>query len=365
VMCPSYLATGNEKDSTRGRARVLQDVSVGLLPVTDPAVEEALELCLSCKGCARDCPTGVDMATYKAQVLDAKYAGKRRPASHYALGRLPDLVRKVPARLANAGLAFGPLAKATAGLDRRRSLPRLAKRPARRSGHVQPDHADVVIWLDTFSDRFSPEVVAAAVTVLEGAGQRVRLGMNDDCCGLTAISTGQLDRARAMLTRVLDGLEADPGTPVVALEPSCLAVLREDAGWLVGRTAQVRTLAEHLEGIGYTPPDLTGTEIVVQPHCHQNSVIGWGPDERLLRATGADVTRMGGCCGMAGNFGMEKGHYEVSVAVAEHALLPAVRAAVRASGPDAVILADGFSCRTQLDDLADVRALHLAQLLAR
>ena len=361
VMCPSYTATGEEKDSTRGRARVLQDVSVGLLPLTDPAVEEALDLCLSCKGCARDCPTGVDMATYKAQVLDAKYAGKRRPASHYALGRLPDLVRKVPAGLANAGLAFGPLAKATAGLDKRRSLPRLAKRPARRSGHVQPEQADVVIWLDTFSDRFSPEVVAAAVAVLEGAGQRVRLGMNDDCCGLTAISTGQLDRARAMLTRVLDGLDADPGTPVVALEPSCLAVLREDAEWLVGRTAQVRTLAEHLEAIGYTPPDLTGTEVVVQPHCHHNSVLGWGPDERLLRATGATVRRMGGCCGMAGNFGMEKGHYEVSVAVAEHQLLPAVRAA----GPDAVVVADGFSCRTQLADLADVRALHLAQLLDR
>jgi Fe-S oxidoreductase len=184
--------------------------------------------------------------------------------------------------------------------------------------------------------------------------------MNDDCCGLTAISTGQLDRARRMLARVLDGLEADPGTPVIALEPSCLAVLRDDAGWLLGRTAQVRTLAEHLTAIGYAPPDLSGTTIVAQPHCHHNSVLGWGPDEQLLRATGATLTVVGGCCGMAGNFGMEKGHYEVSVAVAEHALLPAIRAA----GPDAVVLADGFSCRTQLTDLSDVRALHLAELLA-
>jgi FAD/FMN-containing dehydrogenase/Fe-S oxidoreductase len=360
VMCPSYVATREEKDSTRGRARVLQDVVAGHLAVTDPAVEQALDLCLSCKGCSRDCPTGVDMAAYKAQVLDAQYAGRRRPASHYALGRLPDLVRRVPARIANAGLALGPLAKATAGLDRRRTLPRLAKRPARRSDHVQPESADVVIWLDTFSDRFSPTVVEAAVAVLEGAGQRVRIGMNDDCCGLTAISTGQLDRARRMLSRVLDGLDADPGTPVIALEPSCLAVLRDDAGWLLGRTAQVRTLAEHPEAIGYAPPDLAGTAIVAQPHCHHNSVLGWGPDERLLRASGAALTVVAGCCGMAGNFGMEKGHYEVSVAVAEHALLPAVREA----GPDAVVLADGFSCRTQLSDLAGVRALHLAELLA-
>jgi FAD/FMN-containing dehydrogenase/Fe-S oxidoreductase len=360
IMCPSWVATRDEKDSTRGRSRVLQDVVAGHLAVTDPAVEQALDLCLSCKGCSRDCPTGVDMAAYKAQVLDARYAGKRRPASHYALGRLPDLVRRVPARLANAGLAFGPLAKATAGLDRRRSLPRLAPRPARRARRPQPDSADVVIWLDTFSDRFSPAVVEAAVALLEGAGQRVRVGVNDRCCGLTAISTGQLDRARRMLGRVLDDLETAPDTPVVALEPSCLAVLRDDAGWLLGRTSQVRTLAEHLEAIGYAPPDLSGTTVVAQPHCHHRSVLGWGPDERLLRASGAALTVVGGCCGMAGNFGMEKGHYEVSVAIAEHALLPAVRAA----GPDAVVLADGFSCRTQLDDLAGVRALHLAQLLA-
>jgi FAD/FMN-containing dehydrogenase/Fe-S oxidoreductase len=360
VMCPSFVATREERDSTRGRSRVLQDVVAGHLAVTDPAVEQALDLCLSCKGCARDCPTGVDMAAYKAQVLDARYAGKRRPASHYALGRLPDIVRRVPARLANAGLAAGPLAKVTAGLDRRRSLPRLAARPARLMRRTQPETADVVIWLDTFSDRFSPDVVAAAVEVLEGAGQRVQVGVNDRCCGLTAISTGQLDRARRMLTRVLDDLEAAPGTPVVALEPSCLAVLRDDAGWLLGRTGQVRTLAEHLEAIGYQPPDLSGTTVVAQPHCHHRSVLGWGPDERLLRASGATLTVVGGCCGMAGNFGMEKGHYEVSVAVAEHDLLPAVREA----GPDAVVLADGFSCRTQLDDLAGVGALHLAELLA-
>jgi FAD/FMN-containing dehydrogenase/Fe-S oxidoreductase len=360
VMCPSFQATREEKDSTRGRARVLQDVVTGRLSVSDPAVEQALDLCLACKGCAHDCPTGVDMATYKAQVLDAKYAGKRRPRSHLTLGRLPELVSRVPAGLANAGLAFGPLAKAAAGLDSRRSLPRLARRPLRKRGIVSAERPDVLIWVDTFSDRFVPEVVEAAVALLESQGQAVGVHFNDSCCGLTRISTGQLDAARATLGRALDGI-ADLDVPVLALEPSCLSVLREDAGWLLGRTAQVRTLAEHLEATGYIPPDLTGTEIVAQPHCHHASVLGWEADERLLRRTGATITRVGGCCGMAGNFGMEKGHYETSVAVAEHALLPAIRSA----GPDAIVLADGFSCRTQLTDLAGVRALHLAQLLSR
>jgi FAD/FMN-containing dehydrogenase/Fe-S oxidoreductase len=360
VMCPSYLATGLEQDSTRGRARVLQDVASGLLPVTDPAVEDALDLCLACKGCAHDCPTGVDMARYKAQALEARYASTRRPRSHLALGRLPDLVRRVPARIANAGLALGPLATAAAGVDPRRSLPRLAAVPARRRPRAVTGSPDVVIWVDTFSDRFAPDVVDAAVRVLEGAGQRVAVHAAEACCGLTAVSTGQLDRARTTLRRALAEIGAREA-PVVLLEPSCLAVLRDDASWLVGERAAVRTFAEHLEAIDFRPPDLAGSAIVVQPHCHHASVLGWEADERLLRATGARITRVGGCCGMAGNFGMEKGHYEVSVAIAEHALLPAVRAA----GPDAIVVADGFSCRTQLDDLAGVGARHLAELFDR
>ncbi len=354
VMCPSYLATRDEKDSTRGRARVLQEVVTGTLDWRSPEVEDALELCLSCRGCASDCPTGVDMATYKSQALEERYRGRRRPRSHYTLGRLPDLVRRVPPRLANAALKVGPLAKAVAGLDRRRSLPALA---TRRAARQDAPHPDVVVWLDTFTDRFAPETAAAAVALLEAAGQRVSVVGGDECCGLTWISTGQLDQARERLGRLLDGLRYD--VPVIALEPSCLTVLREDAPHLLGRTVHARTLAEHLEAIRWTPPDLTGTSIVVQPHCHHASVLGWDADERLLRATGATVTRVGGCCGMAGNFGMEKGHYDVSVAIAEHSLLPAVR-----ENPGAVVLADGFSCRTQLADLGQVQALHLAQLLA-
>jgi Fe-S oxidoreductase len=189
----------------------------------------------------------------------------------------------------------------------------------------------------------------------------------DACCALTWITTGQLDAARKILGRSVATLHeyVASGVPVVGLEPSCLAALRDDAPRLLDdpRAAEVgrgmRTLAEFLTGVGWTPPDRTGVEVVVQPHCHHASVLGWEADARLLAASGATVNRVSGCCGLAGNFGVELGHYETSVAVAEHQLLPAVRAA----GPDAVVLADGFSCRTQLADLADVRALHLAELL--
>jgi Fe-S oxidoreductase len=191
------------------------------------------------------------------------------------------------------------------------------------------------------------------------------------CCALTWITTGQLDQARRILgdaVRTLHPYVAG-GVPVVGLEPSCLAALRSDAPELLDdpRTAEVAagvsTLAELLAGRiasgRWTPPDLTGTEVVLQPHCHQASVLGYEADLAVLDAAGATVRRLGGCCGLAGNFGMEQGHYETSVAIAEHTLLPAVREA----GPDAVVLADGMSCRVQLADLAGVRARHLAELL--
>jgi Fe-S oxidoreductase len=205
--------------------------------------------------------------------------------------------------------------------------------------------------------------------VLEDAGLRVGVVGEHACCGLTWVSTGQLTAARRIVGHTLDVLHpyVVAGIPVVGLEPSCLATLRSDAVELTAdpRAAEVaagvRSLAEVLSGLsGWTPPDLTGTTVVVQPHCHHASVVGWDSDAALLARTGATVTRVGGCCGLAGNFGVEQGHYEISVAVAEHELLPAIRSA----GHDAVVLADGFSCRTQIDDLAGVRALHLAELLA-
>jgi Fe-S oxidoreductase len=376
VMCPSYVATREEKDSTRGRSRVLQDVAAGHLAVTDPAVEQALDLCLSCKGCARDCPTGVDMATYKSHTLHAKYAGKRRPRSHYALGRLPKWASLTPPRLANRMLrskALAALVKKAAGIDARRSLPQFSERSLRRSPTPSPwsttsARPDVWLWADSFTDHFGAGIGRAAIDLLAAAGLEARVIPERACCGLTWVTTGQLDQARRILTDAVDTLHpyVASGVPVVGLEPSCLASLRSDAVELVDdpRAAEVAagmsTLAELLTGRDWTPPDLSGTQVVVQPHCHQASVLGFAADLAVLEAAGATVTRLGGCCGLAGNFGMEQGHYETSVAVAEHSLLPAVRAA----GPDAVILADGMSCRVQLADLAGVRALHLAELLA-
>ncbi|AQA03751.1 FAD-binding oxidoreductase [Mycobacterium sp. MS1601] len=380
VMCPSYQATREEKDSTRGRARVLQEMING----TDvrggwrsPEVHEALDLCLSCKGCASDCPTGVDMAAYKAEVLHQSYRGRIRPASHYSLGWLPRWAKMaaVAPKLANAAMkvpGVGSAALAVAGVDHRRTIPAFAPQTFRSwfKGNVPAGGPgdEVLLFVDTFTNYFSPEVGIATVRVLQDAGYRPRLTERQECCGLTWISTGQLDTARRKLDRTLAALapSVDRGVPVVGMEPSCTAVLRSEAVELVGGAraeavgAATRTLAELLTATGWQPPSMAGTEVVAQPHCHHHSVMGWSPDAELLRDAGAELTRLGGCCGLAGNFGVEQGHYEVSVAVAEQQLLPAVRAA----SAEAVVLADGFSCRTQLDDLTDRHGTHLAQLLA-
>ncbi|MGK5173560.1 FAD-binding and (Fe-S)-binding domain-containing protein [Geodermatophilus sp. CPCC 205761] len=380
VMCPSWPATREEKDTTRGRARVLQEMLAPGGPVRDwrsPEVHAALDLCLSCKGCSRDCPTGVDMAAYKAEVLHQSYRRRLRPRSHYTLGRLPrwaDLAARAP-RLVNAVMTSrlgGRLARWGAGVDQRRSLPAFAPRTFRQSWAARPVSGEgrpVALWVDSFTDHFAPEVAAATAAVLEDAGYRVQVPPAEACCGLTWITTGQLDAARRTLDRTVALLAplADAGVPIVGVEPSCTAVLRGEALELVPGpdaarvAAGTRTLAELLrETPGWTPPSLAGVEVVAQPHCHHAAVLGWAPDERLLRDAGATVRRLGGCCGLAGNWGVERGHHEVSVAIAGQQLLPAVAAA----GPDAVVLADGFSCRTQLDQLAGRRALHLAELLA-
>lgn len=374
VMCPSYQATRDEKDSTRGRARVLQELANGSLVQgwKAPELHESLDLCLSCKGCASDCPTGIDMATYKAEVLYQRYRRRPRPASHYALGWLPRWARlasRVP-RLANATLrrpGLAAVAKRLGGIDPRRPLPEFAPQTFRSwfAGQASAGGTPIQLWVDTFTDHFTPSVGQAAVRVLENAGYDVRITDKAVCCGLTWISTGQLDGARRQLRRSLDAL--DPELPIVGLEPSCTAVLRSDLTELLPddpRAARVReqtrTLAEQLRATeGWTPPRLDGTHGVAQPHCHHHAVLGWDADARVLRDAGAEFDAVGGCCGLAGNFGVERGHYDVSVAVAENALLPAVRAADH----DAVVLADGFSCRTQLEQLADTRAIHLAELL--
>jgi Fe-S oxidoreductase len=377
VMCPSYVATHDEKDSTRGRARVLQEMVNGTLVRKgwrSKELREVLDLCLSCKGCSSDCPTGVDMAAYKAEVLHQAYRHRLRPVNHYSLGWLPRWARLASAipgapALANwtlSGPVAGPV-KRMAGIDPRRRPPAFARSTFRDwfADHPKAEGDPVLLWVDTWTNHFSPHVGVAAVEVLERAGYSVQIPKRSLCCGLTWISTGQLDAAKRILGKSLRALApaVAAGVPVVGLEPSCTAVFRGDAAELVPSEPAVpmHTLAELLMARGFELPDLTGVTAVAQPHCHQHAVMTWSADEALLKRAGASVKAVGGCCGLAGNFGVERGHHEVSEAVANSALLPAVRAA----GPETVILADGFSCRTQLEQFAaDRPGIHLAELLA-
>jgi Fe-S oxidoreductase len=320
------------------------------------------------------------MATYKSEFLYQHYRHRPRPAAHYALGFLPlwaRLARMAPG-LANrllAGRRSGAALRRLGGIAPPRPLPRFADRTLRawwRAADRPPGGQEVLLWVDTFTDHFTPGVGRAAVEVLEAAGFQVRLPERPLCCGLTWLSTGQLGIARRRLRQVLDAL--DPalraGTPLVALEPSCAAVLREDARSLLGDDPRVRrlaaathTLAELLErrAPAWRPGPLE-RRVVVQTHCHQHAVLGTAADDRVLERLGVEAVRLdAGCCGMAGNFGFEAGHYQTSVAVAELSLLPALRA----EPPGTVVLADGFSCRTQIEQLAGRPVLHLAELLCQ
>lgn len=375
-MCPSYLATADEKDSTRGRARILQEVVRGALDWRSEAVAESLDLCLSCRACHSDCPAGVEMATYKSETLYRRYRRRPRPIDHYTLGRLPlwlGAATRLP-RLINATGAVRPLRRLglrLAGMDPRREIPVLADRSFRRSARPNTDGAaEVMLWIDTFTDAFDPEIATAALALIESLGHRVTVPGRRVCCGLTWISTGQLDGARKRLRATVDALDAHvrSGGVVVGLEPSCTAALREDLPRLLPEDPRaaavagaVRTLSEFLETHpGWRPPDRAGTTVLVQPHCHQHAVLGFEADRRILRRTGAAVIEITGCCGLAGNFGMQRGHYDISVAVAERGLLSAVRSASQNS----ILIADGFSCRTQASQLADRPSRHLAQFLS-
>ena len=486
-MCPSYLATRDEKDVTRGRARILQEAANSQLvkAIDSPEVLGALDLCLACKACSADCPAGVDMARYRSEALFRTYRGRLRPLSHYTLGWLPRLTRvtaRVPglARVANAVMSVAPLrslAFRVIGLDPRRGMPSLqsgtftawARRRNLLADSVPPgdaassftatsgtaardtaaraaagssaassaaatsaaassavassaaasstaatdarerggapassdsarEHGDApasstpassmtaspilsgprdpsgrpyaLVWADSFSQTLDDAGARAVVDVLEANGF-APIVAPDACCGLTWITTGQLTGAKKHLSSLLGVLApfAASGIPIVGVEPSCTAVLRDDLLDLLPEdprsllvSGATRTLAEVLSAVPAAArrlPSLAGVEIVAQPHCHHYSVMGWDTDQALLESLGARVTRLEGCCGLAGNFGMEAGHYDLSVAVASHSLLPSLSAQ-----PDAVYLADGFSCRTQAAQLAGRGGVHLATLLA-
>ncbi|WP_436778381.1 FAD-binding and (Fe-S)-binding domain-containing protein [Yinghuangia sp. YIM S09857] len=387
VMCPSYRATREEEHSTRGRARLLFEMVRNDSPLSggwrSREVRDALDLCLACKGCKSDCPVDVDMATYKAEFLYHHYAGRPRPRAHYSMGWLPAVARLVAVapRTVNA-LASVPwiarAVKALGGIAPQRDLPVFAEQRftewwrlrggSRGEGH----RGEVVVWPDTFTDNFQPAVGKAAVEVLEAAGFRVKVPETAACCGLTWISTGQLGVAKRVLGRTVDTLREDlrQGTLVVGLEPSCTAVFRSDAAELLPKDPdierlrrQTRTLAELLaeRSEDWRPPAVDA-RAVVQRHCHQYAVMGFEAERRLLERAGVDADVLDeGCCGLAGNFGFEKGHYDVSMACAEAGLLPAVRNA----DDDTLIVADGFSCRTRIEQAGTGRtSLHLAEILA-
>jgi len=384
TMCPSYMVTREETHSTRGRAHLLHEMLTGALPGgwRNQEVKEALDLCLACKGCKTECPAGVDMATYKAEFLHHHYAGRLRPRAAYAMGlvhRWARLAARAP-RLANlAGRAPGlsAIAKWLAGIAPERRLPAFAARTFRDRFERRPA-ADggngggrrVLLWPDTFTNHFHPEIGEAAVEVLEAAGFEVSIPRAGLCCGRPLYDFGFLDRARAQLADILDALapEIAAGTPVVGLEPSCTAVFRDELPNLfpdderAGRLArQTFTLAELLadRAPGWAPPRRAGRALF-HAHCHQKSVLGAKKDAALLRAAGLEVDApVTGCCGMAGAFGFEADKYRVSVAVGERVLLPAVRAAA----PDTLVVTDGFSCREQIAQLTGRRPLHLAEVL--
>ncbi|MBB1500970.1 FAD-binding oxidoreductase [Propioniciclava sp. MC1683] len=392
VMCPSWQATREEKDATRGRARVLQEMVNGTL-VTDgwrsAEVHAALDLCLSCKGCSRDCPTGTDMAAYKSRVQYEAFKGRLRPRDHYTMGWLPMWGRLVSSnpvfpRLMNVVMqtpGITNVLKLVAGIDQHRGMPRFAKGSNRAAARAQVEgrralpgaaptaKGEVVLWVDSFSDAFEGDHVAAMAAVLIENGWTPRLLERKACCGLTWITTGQLDGAVKELRNATDVLHeyVSRGAKIVGTEPSCIAVWRSDALALLHddpRVAEVAanvvTLAEFLAADpDFTMPDLTGHTVVAQPHCHEASVMGWAAEQRLLVASGATIVRVNGCCGLAGNHGMIAGHYDFSVKVFETNLGPALDAAPAG----AIVLADGFSCRTQLQDLQARQALTFAELL--
>jgi FAD/FMN-containing dehydrogenase/Fe-S oxidoreductase len=434
VMCPSYRATREEEHSTRGRAHLLWEMTQA--PSRTDAVirdgwrseevKRSLDLCLACKGCKSDCPTRVDVATYKAEFLSHYYEGRVRPISAYAFGNI-DLWARIASNapgLANltTQLPFlREIAKLVAGIPLRRNIPSFAPgtfkswfqqrkwksgpsepalskrnaskgpRPrAQENGALSPDELrsasgaanepdqesgasarEVLLWPDTFNNYFSPHIARAAVEVLESAGFRVRIPRAYLCCGRPLYDFGMLDRAKRLLLEILDTLESEieAGIPIVGLEPSCIAVFRDELTNLFPRDKRARALgqqtfllSEFLEQKlipGSALPQLN-RKALLHGHCHHKSIMKMTAEESLLRRLGIDFQSPApGCCGMAGSFGFERDKYEVSQAIGELELLPAVRSAPT----DWLIIADGFSCREQIAQGTDRHALHLAEVL--
>ncbi|MDQ6903486.1 MAG: heterodisulfide reductase-related iron-sulfur binding cluster, partial [Bacteroidota bacterium] len=383
TMCPSYMVTREEKDSTRGRARVLFEMMEGDVIKDgwrDDNVKDALALCLACKGCKGDCPVNVDMATYKSEFLAHYYKGRLRPRTAYAFGWIywwSKIATHIPG-IANFMMhapVISTITKAIAGVAQQRKMPKFApqnfrdwfeKRPKKYSGKTK-----VILWADTFNNFFLPETLVAGVEVLEAAGCEVILTKKTLCCGRPLYDFGMLDTAKKMLVEIMHTLndEIENDIPIVGLEPSCVAVFRDELCNLFPNDENAKrlkrnvfTLAEFLE---QKAPDFNFPELkrkaIIHGHCHHKAIMTMKSEKDLFKKSGLDYEILdSGCCGMAGYFGYEKGdHYDVSIKAGERVLLPAVRNV----GKQTIVIADGFSCREQIEQETDRKGLHLAQVL--
>jgi len=383
VMCPSFRVTRDEEHSTRGRAHLLWEMTKGDV-IRDgwrsEEVKQSLDLCLSCKGCKSDCPVGVDVATYKAEFLSHHYEGRIRPRSAYTFGYV-DLWAKLGSRLPMLAnfLTQTPglrdVTKCAAGVAPQRSIPPLAAESFRnwfaRRGTRSSNLPRVLLWPDTFNNYFLPATAKAAVEVLEYAGFGVMVPQQNLCCGRPLYDFGMLDRARALLLRVLDSLESEiaAGTPVIGLEPSCVSVFRDELCNLLpdddrahALSRQTFLFSEFLEthAADFAWPQLE-RKALLHGHCHQKSIAGMTSEESVLRRVGIDFQQPApGCCGMAGAFGFEREKYELSMAIGQLELLPAVSQAAE----DCLIIVDGFSCREQIGQGSGRKTLHLAEVLS-
>jgi FAD/FMN-containing dehydrogenase/Fe-S oxidoreductase len=385
TMCPSYMATREEKHSTRGRAHLLWEMLQGNVlrgGWQNLEVKEALELCLSCKACKTECPVNVDMATWKAEFLAHHYEGRRHPLHHYAFGFLDRWAHlaSIDPSLANVPMqtpGIRTLLKSALHIAPQRTLPRFAAKNFRARFHRNPAQSSptgqpVLLWPDTWNNYFHPQALTSAAKLLTATGSSVQIPRKHICCGRPLYDFGFLDQARAYLLRILNELapQIDAGIPVVMLEPSCASVFTDELlnffphdDRAIRLSQQTVLLSAHLarSSGNWKPPQLPGRRILVHGHCHQKALMTMNDEMSLLSATGAHVELLdSGCCGMAGPFGFEKDKFAVSQTLAERVLLPAVRAAAA----DGILVSNGFSCREQISQNTPRRAVHLAEVLA-
>jgi FAD/FMN-containing dehydrogenase/Fe-S oxidoreductase len=384
TMCPSFMITREERDSTRGRAHALFEMLQGKVIEDgwqDEGVKETLDLCLSCKGCKGDCPVNVDMATYKAEFLSHHWEGRLRPRSAYAFGWIDKWAQAasiVPGfvNLITQLPLVRDAAKVAAGIPLQRSIPAFAPQTFQswfrknRESFSRKGGQRVILWPDTFNNYFFPDTAVAAAEVLRASGADISVPSAHFCCGRPLYDYGFLGMAKDYLRRIVAALgpEIDRGTPMVVLEPSCCSVFRDELTNLfpgIPRAERLKnqtfTLSEFLDRQeGFTAPRLS-RKALVHGHCHHKAVMRMKAEESVFKKIGLDYKMLdSGCCGMAGSFGFESGKYELSVKIGERVLLPAVRSAE----PSTFLIADGFSCREQIAQLTNRHALHTAEVLS-